>query len=226
MDDTYSMKANEHLFDLKNKDYKNTKKKEATWAEIANVLNLTTEDVKKHWKNLRDRFLREKRDKPSGAGVSDTCWHLFHKMLFYSHYSRQRKTITATPEMEGLNTPRSLSSSSSNRPSSSLWDDDIVMSPEEHVVSENLDEDEVAVEEISTPKAKTITTPRANKRKRPDGEFSEILDLAKRLTASLENKPQQTDSNRTFVEYMYSCLSEMTVEEAKNKRKAILRILD
>ncbi|KAJ8939925.1 hypothetical protein NQ314_010949 [Rhamnusium bicolor] len=209
------VQANEHLFDLNNKDYKNTEKKKATWAEIANVLNLT----KKKGQTLR--------------------------------------TITATLEMEGLNTPRSLSSSSSNRPSSSSWDDDIVMSPEEHVVSENLDEDEVAVEEISTPKAKIISrfisvlssvynvqnngtaklfairesilndsTPRANKRRRPDGEFSEILDLAKRLTASLENKPQQTDSNRTFVEYMYSCLSEMTVEEAKNKRKAILPILD
>ncbi|KAJ8968686.1 hypothetical protein NQ314_002177 [Rhamnusium bicolor] len=159
------VQANEHLFDLKNKDYKNTKKKEATWAEIANVLNLTTEDViKTSEEPARQVFKRKK--------------------------GQTLRTITATPELEGLNTPRSLSFSSSNRPSSSLWDDDIVMSPKEHVVSENLDEDEVAVEEISTPQEKTITTPRANKR-RSDGELSEILDLAKRLTASLENKPNR-----------------------------------
>ncbi|KAJ8926226.1 hypothetical protein NQ314_021414 [Rhamnusium bicolor] len=135
------VQANEHLFDLKNKDYKNTKK-EATWAEIANVLNLMTEDKKGTNPQVREYLI------PLGTCSRKCCF-------IRNIRAKESKTITATPEIEGLNTPRSLSSSSSNRLSSSLWDDNIIMSPKEHVISENLDEDEVAVEEISTPKEKT-----------------------------------------------------------------------
>lgn len=36
------VQANEYLFDLKHTNYKNTKKKEATWVEISNILNMTS----------------------------------------------------------------------------------------------------------------------------------------------------------------------------------------
>lgn len=67
-------------------------------------------------------------------------------------------------------------------------------------------------------------TPRSSKRKSSDGQLSEILNVTKRFAANLEKK--QNDSNKTFVEYVYSRLSEMSAEEAKEKRKEILLIIE
>lgn len=58
--------------------------------------------------------------------------------------------------MEGSRPQSSSSCCSSNRPSSSLWGEDIVMSPEVPV-TDNVGEDEVVVEETSTPKEKATS---------------------------------------------------------------------
>lgn len=60
-----------------------------------NQLNrIQTENRKRrqNWKNLRDRFTREKREKPSGSGVPKSKWPHYKKM-FYNKYTKPRRLV-------------------------------------------------------------------------------------------------------------------------------------
>ncbi|CAG9765898.1 unnamed protein product [Ceutorhynchus assimilis] len=49
-----------HLHDLSNRDYKNVIKKEESWKEISEMIGVSEPDLKKIWKNLRDKYMPEK----------------------------------------------------------------------------------------------------------------------------------------------------------------------
>jgi hypothetical protein len=62
----------EFLFNLGHKDYKNNFKKGEAWTQIAGVLNMTVEDCTRIWRNLRDRFTKEKRKQPTGSQAPES----------------------------------------------------------------------------------------------------------------------------------------------------------
>ncbi|CAH1106742.1 unnamed protein product [Psylliodes chrysocephalus] len=122
-----------YIFDLGNKDYKNNKKKQLAWQQISEVVNCSVEDCIKVWRNLRDRFLKEKKKSSSGAEAPEIVWPYFEKMMFYQKYSKPRKTYTTTKK-EGMRPSSQLLGES--RPSSSLsvWSSyGQIMSPTEVV---------------------------------------------------------------------------------------------
>lgn len=52
---------------------------------------ILVEECQKQWKNVRDRFTREKRMFHSGMEAPECKWWLFDKMQFYNKYTKPRK---------------------------------------------------------------------------------------------------------------------------------------
>ncbi|CAH0547166.1 unnamed protein product [Brassicogethes aeneus] len=85
-----------HLWDLKNKDYKNAEMKEQSWLQMAWAMESNVSDCKKLWKSLRDRYSRESRMLPSGSGSGTYRWEFFQAMSFYNKCLVRRKRVTTT----------------------------------------------------------------------------------------------------------------------------------
>ncbi|CAH1153982.1 unnamed protein product, partial [Phaedon cochleariae] len=114
----------------------------------------------KLWKHLRDRFVKEKKKFPSGAGAPISNWVHFDAMLFYNKFTKKRKTFTATKK-----TPISRPSSSA-----SVWSTvtmESVTSPESRTES--------PLEEATSPgnfteeEEQPVADPSGIKRKLPTG---------------------------------------------------------
>ncbi|KAB0790681.1 hypothetical protein PPYR_14873, partial [Photinus pyralis] len=59
-------------------------------------------------------------------------------------------------------------------------------------------------------------------------EFDEVINTAKQIASTLQVKAAAPppEQNRTFTEYVFTRLMEMPPEEAKEKRKKMLKILE
>ncbi|XP_031328169.1 transcription factor Adf-1-like isoform X1 [Photinus pyralis] len=230
----------EYLYDLSHKDYKNTKKKELAWKEISDITNvsgsctttervllfsifLLVEDCMKQWKALRDRFTREKRMKPSGSEGAESSWIHLEKMAFYNNCTRPRKTHTST-----ISVVKDSPSSSRTSSRSSVWSGiETILSPqsEEEAIEETADQT-IVNETASTPIASKTKKVQSSTSKRGENELAEVIETAKKIASSLDTRAIPPNQNRTFVEYVYSRLSEMPSEQAKEKRRSMLRILE
>ncbi|CAG9822151.1 unnamed protein product [Phaedon cochleariae] len=227
----------EYLYDLSNKSYKDSKKKYQAWQHISRVLNSSVEECMKLWKHLRDRFVKEKKKFPSGAGAPISNWVHFDAMLFYNKFTKKRKTFTATKK-----NPISRPSSSA-----SVWSTvtmESVTSPESRTES--------PLEEATSPgnfteqEEQPVADPSGIKRKLPTGrtpttpigvqgrkkkinkeeKLDEILGMAKSITNVFGNRQAvPSNANSTFVQYLYEELERMPAEEALQKRKQILLLL-
>ncbi|KAH0809361.1 hypothetical protein GEV33_013430 [Tenebrio molitor] len=140
--------SHSHLYDVKNKNYKNNKMKDNTWEAI--VLETTPDDCKRLWKNLRDRFTKEKRSR-SGESAKESEWQYFKRMLFYDKHCTPRRTITATPcYSSGLHQTNEGGDNESSQSSSSYksWTStDGALSPEPGTTQENEDIQEFTTQE-------------------------------------------------------------------------------
>uniref|UniRef100_A0A1Y1ND71 MADF domain-containing protein n=1 Tax=Photinus pyralis TaxID=7054 RepID=A0A1Y1ND71_PHOPY len=213
----------EYLYDLSHIDYKNTKKKELAWKEISDITNLSVEDCMKQWKALRDRFTREKRMKPSGSEGAESSWIHLEKMAFYNNCTRPRKTHTST-----ISVVKDSPSSSRTSSRSSVWSGiETILSPqsEEEAIEETADQT-IVNETASTPIASKTKKVQSSTSKRGENELAEVIETAKKIASSLDTRAIPPNQNRTFVEYVYSRLSEMPSEQAKEKRRSMLRILE
>ncbi|XP_031328170.1 transcription factor Adf-1-like isoform X2 [Photinus pyralis] len=213
----------EYLYDLSHKDYKNTKKKELAWKEISDITNVSVEDCMKQWKALRDRFTREKRMKPSGSEGAESSWIHLEKMAFYNNCTRPRKTHTST-----ISVVKDSPSSSRTSSRSSVWSGiETILSPqsEEEAIEETADQT-IVNETASTPIASKTKKVQSSTSKRGENELAEVIETAKKIASSLDTRAIPPNQNRTFVEYVYSRLSEMPSEQAKEKRRSMLRILE
>ncbi|KAK4882436.1 hypothetical protein RN001_005755 [Aquatica leii] len=178
-----------HPSTISHRDYKNSKKKEQAWVEISEITNLSVEDCMRLWKNLRDRFTREKRLKPSGSEGGDSNWVYYEKMAFYNKCTRPRKTHTSmqasTSKQKNLRkelTPRPASSSSSG------WSGiETILSPQsEGEVMEDSQEtmnlDETVVSE-TTPRSK-----KGNSTSKKGEEIANMIKSCNQIVAAIENK--------------------------------------
>ncbi|KAB0805202.1 hypothetical protein PPYR_02172 [Photinus pyralis] len=220
----------EFLYDLSHKEYKNAKKKEDAWKEISEITRCSVEDCMKLWKNVRDRFTREKRLKPSGSGGGDTNWVYSEKMSFYSKCTRPRKTHTATVAVVHDGSPSSSRTSSR----SSGWSGiETILSPQSEGDIEEIMEQTITPERgaeasgTSSHASETRQSQKGSKSKR-SLEFDEVINTAKQIASTLQAKAAAPppEQNRTFTEYVFTRLMEMPPEEAKEKRKKMLKILE
>ncbi|XP_011697587.1 PREDICTED: uncharacterized protein LOC105455745 [Wasmannia auropunctata] len=98
------VRENYCIYDKRNVDFKNVKKKEV-WQKISENLtsfygvNMSAEEIEKRWSSLRDMFSRENRRQklpPSGSGYEPTKeWDLYRNMLFLVPHIAHRRTKTS-----------------------------------------------------------------------------------------------------------------------------------
>lgn len=111
-----------HLYDKSNKNFKNNIIRDNSWTEIGLALHMsrnenlfsylfpiiqfvyfTATDCQRIWKNLRDKYTREKRAIPSGAEApSEPQWEYFHALRFLDEHIRRRKYVLKMTKVEML----------------------------------------------------------------------------------------------------------------------------
>nr|CAH7757314.1 unnamed protein product [Callosobruchus chinensis]CAH7768942.1 unnamed protein product [Callosobruchus chinensis] len=212
-----------YLYDKSNKLYKDAKKKAEAWSLIGELLNCTKEECMKWWKNLRDRYVKEKNKCASGSEAPETNWRYYDAMRFYEKYTKPRNTHTSTPRTPTIQS----SDDSSFSPRASLWG--TLGSPTTlHSVEDT--EETAEIEAVPGPsKRKRSVTPETSsyygKKRAVEEQMGDIVNVAKGIMEKFEQKKQQKNANSTFAEYIYAELENMSEEEAKEKRKQILRVL-
>ncbi|XP_051169411.1 uncharacterized protein LOC127286851 [Leptopilina boulardi] len=85
------------LYERSSKDVKDLGMKETSWQEIANILNSHPASVQQKWKDLKDKYCREKRlsdaESTSGSGSSSRKkFPYFKEMSFLEPHLRKTKT--------------------------------------------------------------------------------------------------------------------------------------
>uniref|UniRef100_H2Z364 MADF domain-containing protein n=1 Tax=Ciona savignyi TaxID=51511 RepID=H2Z364_CIOSA len=83
---------NPHLYDNKDKNYKDHVLRESTWMDISKQLGQPPETCMKRWRSLRDRFAKEKRKLENSNLVSST-WDQFNQLSFLQGHLRPRLTL-------------------------------------------------------------------------------------------------------------------------------------
>ncbi|KAL1498398.1 hypothetical protein ABEB36_009205 [Hypothenemus hampei] len=84
----------DHLYDRKRSDFKDIKKKENSWKEIALLTNYSVSDVQNRWKYLREKYSRERNSSnlPSGSAAPDKRpWHLLKSLQWLEPYMQKRR---------------------------------------------------------------------------------------------------------------------------------------
>lgn len=105
------------LFDQNHIDYKHIDKREALWQEIAEKIGFHVDDVKTKWKNLRDTYIRKKReDQCTGEQTpkKKKTWKFMKMMEFLATSSEQRRVHSSVKESadevgDGSESEKSLS---------------------------------------------------------------------------------------------------------------------
>ncbi|KAL1516086.1 hypothetical protein ABEB36_000010 [Hypothenemus hampei] len=222
----------EYLYDLSQKDYKNKLLKNRAWQEISEMTNMSVDECQRQWRNLRDRFTKEKRQLPSGSGMSEVNWEYFENMQFYNKYTRPRKTHT--PIQNNIKTQEVRPSSACSSSSLTSWSSmNIILSPPAHsdTQEQRIEREDTDIESnqldllVETPKSLPNSTKLRTKRKAADEELQKVVEMAKKIAVSMERKPEESP-NKTFSDYVRSRLNEMSPEKAKEKRKQIFLQLE
>ncbi|XP_030609361.1 uncharacterized protein LOC115797015 [Archocentrus centrarchus] len=78
------------LYDKRDKNYKDNDYKDNVWKRIAEELHYNTDDVKKLWRNLRDTYVRKKREEKDirsgqAGGKQRKRWKYMDVMSFLDH---------------------------------------------------------------------------------------------------------------------------------------------
>lgn len=86
-----------HLWDLKDKEYRNAQKKKKSWEEISNIVKFDIHKCQKRWNGLRDvrRQLKKKQIMQGRSGSSASKpikWPYFDLMNFLDDRAERRKT--------------------------------------------------------------------------------------------------------------------------------------
>ncbi|XP_044733007.1 uncharacterized protein LOC123295653 isoform X2 [Chrysoperla carnea] len=91
------VKKNPLLYDHSHPGHKNKIAKEQCWVKISEQLNFDVDSVKKRYRNLRDRFVRERRLGTKG-------WRLYNQLEFFSDYLPEPRRYSGAIKEESKNT--------------------------------------------------------------------------------------------------------------------------
>ncbi|KAK5648195.1 hypothetical protein RI129_003253 [Pyrocoelia pectoralis] len=107
-----------HLYDRKRSDFKDTRKKDNSWNEIATLLKYSVVDVQSRWKYLREKYSRERNSDnnlPSGSGAPDKKpWDYLDSLRWLDPYMQKRRFNSVTPTNTRQSSYRSHSNTESN----------------------------------------------------------------------------------------------------------------
>ncbi|XP_019878298.1 uncharacterized protein LOC109606174 [Aethina tumida] len=208
-----------YLYDTTDKRYKDAKLKNRTWREIARTLHSTALICQKSWKSLRDRFVKKRKAIASGSDAGSN-WEYYQEMLFYESYSKPRITYGNIWKEQ----TDSISSSDV-----SGWSSIDVVSPtglsedEKYAIPDSIREDSPGSGREDTPRS-AIEETQKRKRKQSD-ETSDLIDMTKQIYEKLVER-LEPNANSKFAEFVALRLNQMPEEEAKEKRKQIMMIIE
>ncbi|KAK9872235.1 hypothetical protein WA026_017038 [Henosepilachna vigintioctopunctata] len=94
-----AVSINPVLYDRKHKDAKNQDVKLKTWKKIALNLGIPVSDCINKWKNLREKYARERKYRRSN--LYGKKWHLFDKLLFLEDHITNRRNFVRAPIENG-----------------------------------------------------------------------------------------------------------------------------
>lgn len=105
-----AVKENEHLYNIRSENYKDSFMKENTWRTIAESLGIDVNEAKKRWKTLRDTYAKKKKEherlQRSGSGATKReKWPYFALMDFLRDQVKTRSSFCSLgrkdEQMEG-----------------------------------------------------------------------------------------------------------------------------
>nr|XP_055069810.1 transcription factor Adf-1-like [Misgurnus anguillicaudatus] len=93
------------LYNTSLRSYRDIGRKAVSWKHVANQVGMSEDECKRRWKNLRDRYIKERKtmkEKKSGAGAEQkTKWRYFSIMSFLEPHVRDRATSSnMSPSLE------------------------------------------------------------------------------------------------------------------------------
>ncbi|XP_030764687.1 uncharacterized protein LOC115888937 [Sitophilus oryzae] len=219
-----------YLYDKSKKEYKNNNIRNNAW-DIAAALTTSVEDIQRVWRNLRERYDKERkqiRNMPSGSGAPDSVWLLYDLMRFMDKHMLSRKRVS--------NLGRLSSSSSGTEPlvsplsSQNIWDTPI----------EVYEDDEAGNDETGTaPHAEATAATASSQATTPQPGPSTSKGVKRKLTTSknavddtltlLQNYIKEksvVDKNLSFGQYVGLTLADMPLREQNHKKLKIVEILN
>ncbi|CAH0563644.1 unnamed protein product, partial [Brassicogethes aeneus] len=221
---------NPHLYDKSLEDFKDDLVRSKTFRKIAKRLGVTEREAIQRWKNLRDKYGREKRKViPSGAEPPIIPWPYLKEMSFLNKFIKQRHSNKSFVRSESPQpSPQSLIPSlqpfefvylSDNSSSSSPPP----LQPRPQSPSIPLPQRQNGSPQLSPEPIQCTPNGRGKKRKRD--EF-DLLAAAQELANDLKLGRQEKTSNQLFGEYMGKRLDDFSPNRAKDIRKKIVLLLE
>ncbi|KAJ8956022.1 hypothetical protein NQ318_006298 [Aromia moschata] len=145
-----------HIYDHGHKSFKNNVLRENTWSKIAATLKVPVDDCMRVWKNVRDKYTRERRHVLTHAsdGTPISKWEFYDAMRFLNPFIKRRRTLTSRKRLlchlrDANDSHGSLSSPPSN---SKTWDPvSVKLSPESlSLLEEDFDDGSPEIDEVTT----------------------------------------------------------------------------
>ncbi|KAJ8921618.1 hypothetical protein NQ315_010527 [Exocentrus adspersus] len=225
-----TIKKNPCLYNRKHKDYKNNHIKEECWKNISVEVNIPVEDCKRLWRNLTNRFTKDRRRQLADS-TARSEWEYYDEMSFYSEYSSPRKTVI-NPTKVSMEQRRE--DASSNSETVNDLDEDSELATE-------LSESELQTSEEEELSATTQTSPPAvyrklqgkgtctNSKQTATGikqESSSASAAVAEVGTAVSTLTLNCDVNESFGLYVISHLKQVHPDIAKEKRKIIQAVLE
>ncbi|CAH0563643.1 unnamed protein product, partial [Brassicogethes aeneus] len=234
------VQSHPHLYDKSLVDFKDDLVRSKTNRKIAKILEVTEAEVVQKWKNLRDRYTREKKKIiRSGSEASTNQWPYLKQMSFLDRFIRQRNSFK-----------RSISPKPRSRSRSSLRSIAPVPQPFELVYLSNSSNSSIHSSppsprsrsespSVPLPKPPTLSpqltpeppqyVPKERVEKNINikkGDEFELLALAQNLANDLKSGRREKTSNQLFGEYLGNRLDDLPLDKAQELRKTMFLLLE
>ncbi|XP_072376433.1 uncharacterized protein [Diabrotica undecimpunctata] len=199
-----------YLYNSRHENFKNTALRERTWCNIAERLKVPVGDCQRIWKNLRDKWSKEKRITMQNPGISSE-WEFYEVLKFLQPFVRRRRRARLKPSRTNLqNAP--MKGEIEETFEESINPDDIVKKMWNRNLGVQVCPENVTFLESEMEEA---------------GESEEItLDFVDDPPPKEETVIRYQTSEEAFGAYVACRLMDFSVEERQTKRIKIFKILE
>ncbi|XP_056643662.1 transcription factor Adf-1-like [Diorhabda carinulata] len=200
-----------YLYNQNYEEFKNVELRERTWAKISTNLKISISDCQRLWKNLRDKYSRERR---SLNGQGSSAWEFYESMKFLDGFVRRRRRAKKSQNRNLINnssTKNEIKKEDNNSATEiQVWDEETVdssISPEnlQFLEDENYD----------------------------NGEAEITLDLIDNLPVKEVNEQENSvnivryrTSEEAFGAYVASRLLDFPLDDRQAKKVKIFKVLE
>ncbi|KAF2903697.1 hypothetical protein ILUMI_02492 [Ignelater luminosus] len=213
------------IYDKCDMDFKNTIKKEECWNEIARSLDVPAKDCEHTWKNLRERYAKERKRLHITQEIISR-WPLYTSLTFLDCHVKPRRTNNLTLKTESWNSDTDVIDITNHKTETPDFEfveesqvlDDISEIPEtsEKMTLSNIDSSPITSSSILIRASKVAKIDHTN-----EHGYVNLIP-----SSYVESNNQGTSSDIAFGNYVGQYLSELADIKKKNKLKlSIMQLL-